>query len=314
MYQSSLPADWDWKEIAFSDVSGVMPGDGLYLVFQHDGGGDASGKLRYEDDFSSGLFRSEDDGASWIPRAPEGLFHYVYGTYSTPGPPQTATRYYVTDVGITLRAGDEPTSRVVTAVQTLNTPELLSGLWEAYFDSDPTLDHNGDGVDDWIIPSGEFDTGSLSGGVWHVDTALANNPISDFAGLTTINVRFRDTSADKAGAVFTINADWSGSSCVALKAEIVLETDATQTLSVSQTKADMSVARFIGVTGLSNDFVELRLLIDPDLDTVNVNVDGEDKGTFTYVRITPASESRLAMVYAAGGSAEFDYVTIRVSE
>jgi prepilin-type N-terminal cleavage/methylation domain-containing protein len=313
MHESTLSGDWAWKEISFSDASGLTPGAGLCLVFQHDGSGEASARLRYEDDFSSGLFESQDKGATWTPRSPEGLYHYVYGTYSTPGPPQTAVRYYVTGVEVGLLAGDDPATRVVTTAETLNTPQLLSGLWELDFSTDPTLDHNGDGIDDWVA-SGGFNPGSLSGGLWSGDTRLGSNPASDFAGLTTVSVRFRDMSADSVGAVFVVTADWSGGTCALLLGQVVLQADKTQVLTVSSQQGDLSIKALTTITGLSEDFVTLRLLVDPDLDTVNVNVDGVDHGTYYYPTITPAIDDRCVMLYRAGGSVEYDHVSVRVSE
>ena len=60
----------------------------------------------------------------------------------------------------------------------------------------------------------------------------------------------------------------------------------------------MSAAKLVMVSGLSDDFVTIRLLIDPSLDTVNVSVAGEDRGTYTYATIAPAENIHAATIYA----------------
>jgi len=314
MYENSLPFTFQWKQIAFSGAPGVAPGRGLGLVFAHSGVGGPSARIVYEDDFASDYFRSSDQGASWEPRAPEGLFYYVYGTVSTPGPTQTATRSYVTRVNIILRTRDEPGSRVVTTTQTLNCPELLSGWWEADFDRDPRLDHNGDGNDDWVDGTGTFTPASLIGGVWQADSKLETAPDNDFVGLTTVDVRFRNTSIGGDGAVLRINADWSGGTYAPILACLQLQTDATQMLTVYKRTDESTSVRLVVVPGLSMDFVPLRLVIDPDLDTVSVTVDGVHRGTYGYSQFVPPEGKRYVTIYPDVSSAEFDYISVRVSE
>lgn len=313
MYENSLPLDWQWKEIAFSDAPDIAPGEGLCFVFAHSGVGGPSGKILYEDDFASDYFKSADEGASWEPRAPEGLYYYVYGAVSTPGPPQTATRQYVTRVRIALRAGDELSARAVTTVQTLNSPELLSAMWETDFDGDPTLDHNGDGEPDWEDRIGTFRPASLAGGVWVDDSELVTLPDHDFATLTTVRVRFRSTQVGGSG-VFRIHADQSGGTKVILAAHVELMADGTQKLTLLRNIDPATRIVTMRVTGLSSDFVELRLVIDPDLNTVSATVDGEHQGTYRYSTFVPAVSRHYASILGDGGTAEFDHVSVRVAE
>jgi prepilin-type N-terminal cleavage/methylation domain-containing protein len=315
MYESDLTASYAWQEFNFSDVCGLPPDEGLCLVLQFATADKHSANVQRENGSGFGLLETADAGASWAYREANTLRHYIYGTYALPGSPQTATRWYMTGVRITLRTGDEPTSRIVTAVQTLNTPELLAGWWETSFDADPTLDRNGDGSADWVVRAGGvFDAGSLTSGVWSANATLDTYPDHDFTGLTTAEVRFRNTSIGGSGAVFWINADWSGSTCAPVVAFLQLQADATQTLTVCRMADAATKIRMLTVPGLSSELIKLRLLIDPDLDTVNIKVDKIDHGTFAYSTITPSSDDRFASVFASGSEAEFDYVSVRVGE
>ena len=70
--------------------------------------------------------------------------------------------------------------------------------------------------------------------------------------------------------------------------------------------------RLLIVPGLPSGFVTLRLLIDPKLDTVNVKVNGAEKGTYVYNTFVPAQKEPFASALADGSQAEFDYIRVRV--
>jgi hypothetical protein len=238
----------------------------------------------------------------------------VYGTVGTPGPPQSATRYYVTGVQIALQAGGDSAGRLVTSAQTLNAPELLSGLWKAHFDSDPMLDHNGDGYDDWVVGVGTFKLGSLTGGVWQVDSKLESSPDNDFVKLTTAEVRFRNTAVGGLGAVFRINADWSNGTYAPIEVHLQLQGDNTQTLTVFKALNEATLVELVSMTGLSSGLVTLRLVIDPDLDTVSVTVGGVHRGTFRYSKFSPPELKRHVSMTSDVSTSEYDYVSVRVAE
>ncbi|MBU0617755.1 MAG: prepilin-type N-terminal cleavage/methylation domain-containing protein [Planctomycetes bacterium] len=315
MPQLSLTDVYQWIEKSFADASGLSASQGLCLAFITNDSNSAKLWIEDKDVFLPNAGLIEGVPAWKSIDTSRALRFYVYGAVFTPGPAQTATRQYVTGVGIALRAGDESTSRIVTAVQTLNTPELLSGWWEADFETDPTLDRNGDGGDDWVVRGGgAFNPGSLSDGVWYAYATLDTYPDNDFAGLTTVEVCFRNTSLGGNGAVFWINADWSGLTCASIVAFMQLQANNTQTLTVCHMLTEVTKVRFLTVPGLSTDFVTLRLLIDPGLNTVNVRVGGLDYGTFAYNALTLTGAGRFASLQASGSDAEFDYVSVRVGE
>ena len=128
----------------------------------------------------------------------------------------------------------------------LTTQNLRQGIYPLLyygkldFNEDPTtVDANFDGQGDWVRRDGQVFSGdTLLGGSWHADATLDTNPASDFAGLTTIEVHMRDTGAGGAGAVFSINADWSGSTAATIYASAVLQEDGSQTLIVYQRDDD----------------------------------------------------------------------------
>lgn len=314
MYESDLSGNYTVREFTFDNVSGLAPTDGLCVVLQFASGNDAAAMIQYDRGGGTGLLWTEDAGESWILEAGRSLQYIAYGTWTTPGPPQTATRQYVSRARIILQAGDHADEQAEAGVQTVNTPELLSGLWEPDFESDPTLDHNGDGAADWTVFGGaDFNPGALIDGVWHVDTQLYSNPDSDFNTLTTIEARMRATSIGL-GPVLELNADWSNGNVAPLYTVIGLESDGTQTLALLNDQGGETSAVLKTVTGLSLGFVQVRLLIDPSLDTVNLRVNGTDCGTFAYVSISAAGQPHCALLYVEDASGEFDSVSIRVGE
>ena len=109
----------------------------------------------------------------------------------------------MTSIQLALEVGDESSAYLVTAAQALNSPELLSAMWETAFDSAPLRDQNGDSHPDWALRGGGFfNAGSLdAGGFWNADATLDTYPDNDFHTLTTAEVRLRSTSVGAAGAV-----------------------------------------------------------------------------------------------------------------
>ncbi|MFH1747141.1 MAG: type II secretion system protein [Planctomycetota bacterium] len=314
MYESELPDYYTWKEIVFDNMIGLCPDQDLCLVWEHSGVGGKSAKIRYEDDWGSGRLWTDNSGIVWGYIGNKAFYHYIYGKVGTPGSPQTATRQCITRVNIALQTRDDAEAGTYSAAQTLNKPELLTNWWETRFDSDPRYDANGDGYDDWTERVNGLDPGTFESGVWHPANAMRTYPDCDFTTLTTIKVRFRGTTAGGQGALLMVNADWSGLICAPFTAQVQLQPDNTQTLKVSRELSDGTMLILATVTGLPSNIITLRLLIDPDLNTINIQANGEDRGTYFYTNCLPTESTRGAMIYGGADDAEFDYISVRVSE
>jgi hypothetical protein len=63
------------------------------------------------------------------------------------------------------------------------------------------------------------------------------------------------------------------------------------------------------VDNLVDDYVRFRLIVTPATNTVVLQINGIDVGTFVYVPHGPASTDRFVKI---GGGAKFDYVEVRV--
>ncbi|RMF83723.1 MAG: hypothetical protein D6744_04185, partial [Planctomycetota bacterium] len=123
--ESLLGASYTWETFDFDGSPSLAPGDGLYLLLLGNHNAN-SAKLATEDNMF-GAAQSFDAGANWSYSPNTVLQHYVYGKTLSPGPDQTASRKYITAVGISLWAGGDSLKQLDTAVQTLNQPELLTG-------------------------------------------------------------------------------------------------------------------------------------------------------------------------------------------
>jgi prepilin-type N-terminal cleavage/methylation domain-containing protein len=312
MYEGDLTDSWEWQEFFFSGAHDLVPGADLCLVLEATG---QSGKIRWEDDDApgaTGRLKTENNGNSWEYKTDECMRYEIYGQVATPGADQTAARQYVTGIQLQLQSGADADTRIDTAVHLPNTPELLSAVWELDFDTDPTaLNMNGDASSDWNLRSGSFDPDDLVNGIWVVDGAstleLDTLPDNSFTELTTIDLRFRCTEISGSGAYFWINADYTGGNFMPIVVTIDKLSDSTQTTGVKVGGTDVAL-----VSGMSTDFVDVRLLIDPDLDTVNIKINEMDQGTFAYTPYAPSTDPQCATLYEWGSDAEWDDVRIRV--
>jgi hypothetical protein len=312
--ESTLGSD-GWKSAVFaSPVRGLGFHRRYAVVWAGLGSGDAA-RLPYGNGGANGVLESGDGGASWQFSNTRRLYWRIHGTYTTPGTPRNVTRTYITQIGIVLQAGGFSHARIDASVPLANRPELLSAYWQTDLDRDPTTTNmNGDAVADWAMAGGaSFNPATLVNGVWHADGALETRPLSDFAQVTTVGLSCRNTTVGGNGAVMRINADRQGGLHAPILVYVKRQTDGTQTLSLCGKTSDSGSKELLRRARLSSDFVRVRLTIVPQYDLVNVAINNEDQGTFTYPTYTPTSPDRFLTLYADGSLAEFDYVDLRVA-
>jgi len=317
MYEDDLNWDYTWREFSFSNVADLAPDAGLCLVLKW--GADATAaNIRYDNQGGSGRLKTSDAGASWTYWPDKALRYYVYGKVTAHSGTIPVSRQHVTAVHATVQAGDCSDARVETAVQTLNRPEALSAVWELDFNGDPiTVDLNGDG-DDWTESEAPFDPETLSDGIWYCPDAsypdrviLQAMPGEDFAELTTVEYRGRTTSADGFGACVRINADRTSSSeCAPIYVTLWNPNDSTHQLWIGYSPPGGGFV-WLDHYDVHDDFVDVRLVIDPATDMIAVFADGEHKGSYFYEGGAD-DPTAAAWIYTSGASGEFDHVRIRV--
>jgi hypothetical protein len=314
--ENNLTAAFGWNTATFaSPITGLPLHRRFDLVFAGLGGSINDAQIYASDAGANGVLESSDAGASWQLMSSRQMFYKLYGTYSTPGTSYDVARGRVKHVRVMLRAGSQAHARVDARIPLLNAPELLSDYWRLDFDEDPTqTDADGDGTDDWAVAGGgSFDNDTLVDGVWHASGALETRPLSDFTQNTTIEVRCRNTSVGGNGAVIRIHADRQGGLHAPLFAYLQLQADNTQTLTLYGKSADATSVQLAKCQGLPNDFVRIRLTIVPASNVVNLQINDEDQGTFTYPTYAPTTNDRFLTLFADTSAARFDYAEVRVA-
>src|SRR4029078_8847400 len=161
---------------------------------------------------------------------------------------------------------------------------------------------------------GTFDTTKLSNGVWTATGAIETRPLADFTTTTTLEVRCRNTTVGGTGAVCQINADRQGGQYAPILVYLQRQADGTQTLTLNGKTSDSLTKALFTRTRLSGNFVRYKLTILPNNNLVNLQINGEDQGTYTYPTYTPAATSDRYLTLTTHTSAsEFDYVDVRVN-
>lgn len=128
MLENVLSPTYTWREFSFSKASGISPTQGICLVLQWVSDAHAC-DVAYQAAMSSpssntNLVMTNNTGSSWTSPANQSLLFYLYGTVTASTPPQTLHLYYLTNVQVKLRVGNDANSRVQTTVQILNQPEV----------------------------------------------------------------------------------------------------------------------------------------------------------------------------------------------
>jgi Tfp pilus assembly protein PilW len=261
------------------------------------------------------LHRSSDSGASWSMYPDRLVSGTLYGTYSTLGTPVNVTRNYVSHVRIALQSGEASHARIDASIPLSNLPELLAAYWRADFDSNPTTSNgNGDSTADWAQTTGTFDPATLASGIWRPTNSLETRPFYDFTNVTTIDVRCQNTSVGGNGAVMRINADRQGGQFAPLFVCVQLQSDGTQTLTLYGKSSDTNMTPLFTRSRLSSDPVRYQLMILPQNNVVNLRINDDDQGTYSYPTHAPLSTTnRYLTLFEDTSQAEFDYVEVRVS-
>jgi hypothetical protein len=311
---TSLGTAYAWVEVPFSQIDRIAPTGAIGLVLQWQSGATSA---VVQANSGAGQLGSTDSGTTWSYKNDKSLQCQLYAKLTRSDSSQYAISKYLAALGIALQTARTDNPTIQRTAQALNHPELLTGLWELKFDKAPTaVDVNGDGSADWgVRGGGSFDAASINQNVWHTSSVcLDTAPGSDFANLTVVDVRFRNTSIGGSGGCFSINAARSGSVCAPIQANIRLQPDGTQKLTVVRKTSDTTSENLIAIQGLSNQFVDLHLIIDPVAGSVGVTVNSVQYGTFGFNTFTSSDTRRSASVFASGSAAEFQYVRIRVLE
>jgi hypothetical protein len=310
---STLTSNTGWNTVVFSTPIRNLAFQRNYALVLAPSVGNPC-RVNTNDTASSGVLESDDTGASWQYISTRQIFYRLYGTYSTPGTSYNVTRNYVSYVRLGLQAGNQSHARIDTSIPMRNLPELLATYWRTDFDSNPaTTDGNGDATADWAVTGGgNFDTTKLVGGVWTATGAIETRPLSDFITTTTVEARCRNTSVGGNGAVVAIYVDRQGGQYAPLLVYIQKQSDGTQTFTLNGKTSDTIYKQLFSRTRLSSSFVRFRLTILPNSDVVNLQINDEDQGSFTYPKYAPTTTSdRYLTLYADTSSAEFDYVDVR---
>ncbi len=261
---------------------------------------------------ASNLLTSPGRTNSWSVANNLALIHEIKGRFWVRRPDQSVDRTYVTGAEVRLAFGDADTPARTTRIVAANTPEVLKAAWRLDFGTNPSqLDSNGDGQPDWAVRSGlTLGLTDLLGGLLRWEGTLESRPKHDFVDPTTIEARLRSTSS--VDTELRIHADASGGRAAPIYFRLGRRGNGSQTLELFNETGVLSAKRLAVVEDLPDDFIRVRLLIDPRHDTVNLAVDGEYVGTYAYERYgLLLADDRFVSLVSNSGS-RWDWVDVRV--
>ncbi len=314
--ESSLTVSDGFNTVNFPNaIRNLVFNRNYQVVFLQQSGTGKALRLTNNDTAATGIFESYDAGASWQYITPRQVYGRLYGTFTTPGPTYNVVRNYVPCIRLALQSGEKSHARIDASIPLQNSPELLLNHWRTDFDRNPaTTNANGDATSDWAVTGGgAFDTTKLSSGIWTATGGLETRPLSDFTTTTTVEARCRNTSVGGNGAVVAIYADRQNGTYGPLLVYVQKQADGTQTLTLNGKTSDSTTKQLFSRSRLSSGFVHFRVTIVPQSDVVNLHINDEDQGTFTYPQYSPTSTSdRFLTISSHTSTAEFDYIDLRV--
>lgn len=310
--EAPLTTNEAWVEVEFGDIHEFSPGQSAVLVLLHQEPSGESGEVIHTKD-GTGQVVTKDKESDWAFKG-EGLLHSIYGAATIMGAEQSFSRTYVDTLSVHVELDDPSAFPIDSAVRMLNRPEIVGGHWVLNFDDDPTaVDLDGDGAD-WTFVSGSFDPDSVTNGIWQIGAEVLRSQFNRYLDRpTTIDLRMRHPIVGT-GIITQMRVDGAAGSTSQLRLVLVLDANGSQFLSLTHFTSASTGETLTRVYGLPADFVDIRLEIDPDLDTVRLLVDGVEYGVFAYASYAEANTGDYIQFSGIGAGGEFDRVEVRVAE
>jgi prepilin-type N-terminal cleavage/methylation domain-containing protein len=123
--ESALPTSCQWKDVGFSNVSGLAPGTGVWLALRGATSNNAC-EACVETEATSppnlSYRLSSDGGTTWSTLSGHQLRFYAYGKVTTPNP--ATYQYLLLQVSCTLRTGSDASCRLQTSIRVVNEPQV----------------------------------------------------------------------------------------------------------------------------------------------------------------------------------------------
>ena len=182
-------------------------------------------------------------------------------------------------------------------------------VWEWDCGGDPTPTFvNRDGT--------AFDMGELNGdGTWTPTiteesprTDLDTVPQSTFNNPVSVDLRWKALGGSDWDAFFWINTGFTETTMEVMYGFLTTDGESQTFAMFNVIDPGWNTVPLGAINGLANDFIDMKLYIDPEANTISVTVDSVDKGTFTYGEKGDPHTDKFATI--GGGNVEFDHVRI----
>lgn len=301
-----------WHAVSLEGAPRLRAGEAVTIVFDRpSGSGTALVVEAYDDSLEAGLALGDGEG-SWNYRRNETLRHRLRGRLTRVGPTQVFDRRFIEAIDVTLQA--RGAEAMETQVELANRPEMLAKFWRADFRHDPTtLDLNADQQPDWVV-DGSFNSSRLDNGIWHADRTLYANAVNALAGPMRVRLRLRHAYDDGGAVVLRLEFDRIDGALGHLAVTAQRRADGSQTLTLRTQDNDGVWHDLATAVGLGSDFIDVRLLIDPEYQTVHMRVNDANHGTHTYMLRSALPGAGQIALEADGHHAEYEYVEVALSE
>ncbi len=301
-----------WRTMPISTIGVLSSTDTLSFSARYASGSEHI-ELEFGDSNGSGRQSTTNAGSSWSYSGSRFLRMRLYGKITRRGPDRSWEREFIRGITIHARTTDPTAPLISTRAALLNTPQVLNTRWDTDFSKDPTtLDQDRDETADFAVRSGSFQTATLSAGIWRIDRALITNPENAMLGRICVETSIRGVTSGSE-AILEINPDWTGGARGGLILTIRNDGDGTQTAQLNARTGPASTEPLATVVGLPTGFIDVRLLVSPTDDVVNLRIAGTDRGSFRYTPYA-AGTSEKWIGLRATGSAEADFLRVRVHE
>lgn len=301
-----------WHSVTVSDFPWIDATQPIAMTFTYLSGSNRLMVVESSASGATGMLTTDESASEWLrPASTRSLMYRVYGvkrskahmdeSVAIPRLSMANFRLATTALSATpLHAGVEFANRPFDA-----THQALTN----FSDWSLTDDSNSDGTTDWTMSTtSSTSSSSVASGLWTASNrALTLNGTIPAGSTVLSRVVCRDTSSNAGGVQIRVSVPTTGvSTHLSGLLTLELQSDGTQTLTVSEETGVGVFARLAVSPQLSSGLQDIHCVMNPSSRTLHVWVNGVWMGAHRISLVASPSVTATVQIQAGAGNCEFD--------
>ena len=305
-----------WKVISMTGLPWLDADQGVSMNFTYQSGTNLLLLPIARASTLQGFTATDESSPEWLrPALGRSLMFRIYGRIRTKthlDQQEPARRFQLAD--LRLAATSVSDGPLYASAEFLNRPLDASFLANTDFSAFSIADDsNYDGAADWsLLTNGTTNSSSVASGKWTAtNRSIRLTPTIAAGQQVDVRVISRDTTTASGSVLIRAAvAAANGGTNISALAYLTLQTNGTQTLAIYEETATNTFALLDQYTMLDSTLQEIRLVLNPQNQSVAIWVNQVFQESLSLGSITSPSLPSTVQIQAADNSCEFDFCSV----